>query len=84
MDQRVAPLPSEVRAQLERLQGSPKFAGSVRLLAFLRFIVEETLNGGGRSLKEAVIGNAVFGRGRLTTRRSTPRCGWRPRACVAS
>jgi TolB-like protein len=55
-------LPSEVRAQLERLEASPLFAGSARLIALLRFVVEETLNGCGRSLKEAVIGNAVYSR----------------------
>jgi TolB-like protein/tetratricopeptide (TPR) repeat protein len=62
VDQAVVPSPSEVRAELERLQRSPLFAGSIRLVAFLRFVVEETLNGGSRSLKEAVIGNAVYGR----------------------
>ena len=62
MDPRASPLPSEVRAQLERLEASPLFAGSARLIAFLRFVVEQTLNGGGRSLKEAVIGNAVYSR----------------------
>jgi hypothetical protein len=62
MNQRAAPLPSDVRAQLERLQRSALFAGSARLLTLLRFVVEETLGGCGRSLKETVIGNAVYGR----------------------
>jgi len=51
-----------VREQLERLERSPLFSGSDRLLALLRFIVEETLNGGAATLKETVIGNAVYGR----------------------
>jgi TolB-like protein len=62
LDQAVALSPSEVRAELERLQRSSLFAGSVRLLAFLRFVVDETLKGCGRSLKEAVIGNTVYSR----------------------
>jgi TolB-like protein len=49
-------------AQLNRLQSSAAFAGSGRLIVLLRFIVTEALNGAGGSLKEAVIGNAVYGR----------------------
>jgi TolB-like protein len=62
VEQAIAPTSAEIRSELERLQGSAVFAGSVRLLAFLRFVVEETLGGGVRSLKEAVIGDAVYGR----------------------
>ncbi|MBB6252018.1 hypothetical protein [Nitrospirillum iridis] len=56
------PSPWAVREQVDRLGASPRFAGSERLLAFLHFIVEETLAGRGATLKEAVIGNAVYGR----------------------
>ncbi|MEE3623590.1 hypothetical protein UCD39_06245 [Nitrospirillum sp. BR 11752] len=56
------PSPWAVREQMDRLRASPPFAGSDRLLAFLHFIVEETLEGRGATLKEAVIGNAVYGR----------------------
>ena len=62
VEQAVEPSPAEVRAELERLQRSALFTGSVRLLAFLRFVVDETLKGCGRSLKEAVIGNTVYSR----------------------
>jgi TolB-like protein len=47
---------------VKRLERSVLFAGSDRLLVLLRFIVEETLDGAGSSLKEVVIGNAVYGR----------------------
>ncbi|MDZ5649525.1 hypothetical protein [Nitrospirillum sp. BR 11828] len=62
MDSSKTPSPWAVREQVDRLRASPQFAGSDRLLAFLHFIVEETLEGRGTSLKEAVIGNAVYGR----------------------
>lgn len=51
-----------VSRQLEKLSRSDVFRDSERLLDFLRFIVEETIGGRGPSLKEAVIGNAVYGR----------------------
>lgn len=56
--------PSEdaIRFQLARLQASPEFAGSARLLAFLQFVVEEALANGGAGLKEVVIGNAIYER----------------------
>ena len=56
------PSPNLVRAELDRLKTSRAFAGSDRLCALLSFIVEETLAGRGDSLKEAVIGNEVYGR----------------------
>ncbi|MEC4591044.1 hypothetical protein VPG91_08605 [Nitrospirillum amazonense] len=62
MDPTKTPSPWAVREQVDRLRASPQFAGSERLLAFLHFIVEETLKDGGATLREAVIGNAVYGR----------------------
>ncbi|PZW46668.1 TolB-like protein [Humitalea rosea] len=56
------PTPAVVRAELDRLQRSRIFAGSERLLVLLRFIVGEVLEGRGATLKESVIGNAVYGR----------------------
>lgn len=53
---------SAVGRQLEKLSRSDVFGGSERLLDFLRFIVQETLDGRGPSLKEAAIGNAVYSR----------------------
>lgn len=50
-----------VKAQLERLRHSPAFARSTNLFAFLRFVVEETLAGQGGSLKELVVGDALYG-----------------------
>lgn len=51
-----------IERALEKLLASSAFAGSDRLRAFLRFVVEERLAGRERSLKEAVIGNAIYGR----------------------
>src|ERR1700754_124042 len=54
--------PTAIRKQIDRLQRSLVFAGSDRLMRFLQFVEDETLKGEGGSLKEAVIGNAVYGR----------------------
>lgn len=62
MDPRAEPAPSLIRRQLEIIRRSPAFEGSDRLMTLLEFIVEETLEGRGRKLKEAVIGNAVYQR----------------------
>jgi hypothetical protein len=51
-----------VRAQLARILSSEIFARSDRLSAFLTFIVEQTLNGQGDSLKEQVIATALYGK----------------------
>lgn len=56
------PTPEAVWRQVEHLEQSPHFAGSERLLLFLRFILSETLKGQAQALKEAVIGNALYGR----------------------
>jgi TolB-like protein/Tfp pilus assembly protein PilF len=62
LDQDASPAPSVVRAQIAALERSPLFANSERLVSFLRFVVDETLDGRSSSLKESVIGNAVYGR----------------------
>lgn len=51
-----------IRVQLSRLKENPVFIGSDRLVDFLQFIVEATLDNRAATLKEAVIGNAVYGR----------------------
>ena len=51
-----------VRQELERIVASPGFARNERLCAFLRFVVEERLQGRESGLKEAVIGAEVVGR----------------------
>jgi TolB-like protein len=53
---------SAIRTQLGRLQSSSTFAASCRLVAFLRFVVDETVGGRSASLKEAVIGFTVYER----------------------
>ena len=52
-----------VRKQLERLCRSPVFAHSERSRAFLRYAVEEALDGRAERLKEFTIGVEVFDRG---------------------
>ncbi len=53
---------AEVSACLEKVLHSASFAHAERLQEFLRFIVNEYLAGRSASLKETVIGVAVFGR----------------------
>ncbi|MGR4893585.1 hypothetical protein ACIPPQ_21415 [Sphingopyxis sp. LARHCG72] len=48
--------------QLEQLRRSETFSRSGRLFALLEFLVIETLNGRGDSLKELVIGDALYSR----------------------
>ena len=52
----------EVMAQMGRILSSPDFAQSDRLQKFLRFIVEETLAGRAKTLKEYTIALEVFER----------------------
>jgi len=49
-----------VRAQLVRILSSELFVRSDRLSAFLKFIVDETLNGRGDTLKEQVIATELY------------------------
>ena len=53
----------EARAQLARIVESRPFASAPVLRRLLTFLVERTLDGHGESLKEYVIGTAVFDRG---------------------
>ena len=52
----------EILQQLERVLASPAFRGSRRSQEFLRYVVEQTVNGEAHSLKERTIAVAVFGR----------------------
>lgn len=54
--------PAEVRGQLERLIESLPFRTSKRCSDFLRFVVEESLQGRAGQLKERSVGVAVFDR----------------------
>ena len=57
-------LPDDVvRAQLERILASEVFSRSQQLRRFLSFIVEQSLNGQGHSLKESVLAHELYGRG---------------------
>lgn len=55
-------LPQSIKEQVERLERSAIFASSGRLVAFLRYVTDATLSGASATLKESVIGNAVYGR----------------------
>lgn len=55
-----APAPEAIRTQLERLR-TKAFAGSDKLFSFLRFVVEEALEGRAATLKELVIGIELYG-----------------------
>ncbi len=51
-----------VREQLERMLADPLFKHSRRYPNLLRYVVEQTLEGGTADLKERTLGVAVFGR----------------------
>ncbi|HEX3744059.1 MAG TPA: hypothetical protein VHW09_09015 [Bryobacteraceae bacterium] len=52
-----------MKSQLARLLGSPLFHHSKHYPSFLRYVVQETLEGRGGHLKERALGVEVFGRG---------------------
>ncbi|MBZ5724382.1 MAG: hypothetical protein LAP87_05235 [Acidobacteriia bacterium] len=52
----------EVREHLEKILASPAFAGAPRVQQFLRFVVEEALEGRAGEIKESVVAMQVFGR----------------------
>jgi hypothetical protein len=51
-----------IRAQLDLLVRDEAFRSSRRSVAFLRYVVEQTLNGSASQIKERTIGVEVFGR----------------------
>ncbi|GAB3377347.1 ATP-binding protein [Lysobacter fragariae] len=57
------PSAPDVTAQLQRVLGSAEFANSPILSRFLRYVVEHSLAGDDRALKEYTLGIEVFGRG---------------------
>ena len=61
-DEPSKPSTSEARAALERILASRCFQQAGRASDFLRFVVEQTLAGGGQRLKGYTIGVEVFGR----------------------
>src|SRR5579864_9743146 len=54
--------PESIRSTLEKILASPGFANADRISRFLRYTVEETLNGQTDKLKESLLGIDVFGR----------------------
>jgi serine/threonine-protein kinase len=54
--------PESIRASLEKILASSGFANADRISRFLRYTVEETLNGQTDKLKESLLGIDVFGR----------------------
>jgi hypothetical protein len=53
---------ADVHRQLDRLLENPHFSNSKRFPSFLRFIIQEELDGRGDQLKERTLGVEVFGR----------------------
>ena len=53
---------TKLRAQVERLAASAEFARADRMVRFLRYVVEKTLDGDNIALRERQIGIAVFER----------------------
>ena len=51
-----------VQQQLERLLSNPHFSQSRRFPSFLRFVIEQTLEGRPEMLKERTLGIEIFGR----------------------
>lgn len=49
-----------IRGHLEKLRSSAAFSRSSSLFAFLFYVVEETLAGRGQTLKELVVGDALY------------------------
>ena len=64
--------PDDVRTSLEQILASRTFSHSRRLGAFLRFVVEESLQGRSGELKELLIGLEVFGRRKFYDPRIDP------------
>lgn len=58
-----SPGPEAIRAALERIIASPQLESSPSLCRFIRYVVEETLEGRGGMIKEYSLGAEVFGRG---------------------
>src|SRR5579883_1805419 len=70
--------PGEIQRQVDALTASPVLGSSAQLCRFLRYLVDRTLAGDTGSLKENILGTAVFERGI----RYDPRTG--PVVCVVA
>ena len=56
------PAPTELRIELSRILADSRFTGSVRVAAFLRYVVEKTLEGEAAGIKEVTIATELYGR----------------------
>src|SRR5215471_2053397 len=56
--------PNEIRRELEKILSSRMFSAADRMTRFLRFVVEETLEGRGDNLNELLLGIDVYDRDR--------------------
>src|SRR5260370_37021609 len=54
--------PASVLAELDKMLTSPAFSSAARPSRLLRFLVQETIDGRGDSLKEYTLGTSVLGR----------------------
>src|SRR4030095_8931450 len=63
LEHAAAPSTSLVRSQLERILASDIFTRSERLSAFLRHVVEQTLDGQGSCVREQVLGAELYAKG---------------------
>ena len=57
------PSKDEIYRQLERVLGSPNFKASSQQIAFLKFIVDQTLDGNAGLINDHTVATQVFGRG---------------------
>ncbi len=57
------PSKDEIYRQLERILGSSNFKASSQQIAFLKFIVDQTLNGNAGLINDHTLATQVFGRG---------------------
>ena len=67
-----APSNDAVRKQLDRITGDEEFIRSPRITEFLRFVVNETLEGRIEYIKAYTIALAVFGRDEAFDPQSDP------------
>ena len=57
------PSKDDIYRQLERVLGSPDFKASSQQIAFLKFIVDQTLDSNAGLINDQTIATQVFGRG---------------------
>jgi hypothetical protein len=66
------PSHENVQTQLEKILASKDFSRSERLSRFLRYVVEQTIQGQGERLKEYTVGTEVFDRNQSYDPRTDP------------